>query len=305
MPVSYRETAPTIRTLPKVLPQDGERAHSVDRTEFDAVAFTALKGIVGQIPGCGRRPRKWFTIAHEIGHSVIPHHLVNQRVRLENENLAAENIVLREHLPENRLYSHKRASDLEDSGIVEVTPQFMAVPLHKLIFDTSAINKIAADVDRDAIIKALGLLYRIGITETAISEIIATEDQTLRKALLDVVKRLLAHGNCIMPFNWIIEEHAKAYQSDSTGYDWKRLNVRVAAAEREVARQEFMHGMSEQTRREMKEWDKQYLNIFRNARLVFQNLFVTSQSGPSVRKVTEKTPGSASRNCCIVHSAVG
>jgi len=40
----------------------------------------------------------------------------------------------------------------------------MAVPLRKLIFDTNAINKIVADVDRDAIIKALGLLYQIGIT---------------------------------------------------------------------------------------------------------------------------------------------
>lgn len=48
-------------------------------------------------------------------------------------------------------------------------------------------------------------------------------------------------------FNWIIEEQAKAYQRDSVGYDWKRLNVRVAAAEEEIARQEFMHGMSEQT----------------------------------------------------------
>jgi hypothetical protein len=30
MPASYRETAPAIRTLPKVLPQEGERACSVD-----------------------------------------------------------------------------------------------------------------------------------------------------------------------------------------------------------------------------------------------------------------------------------
>jgi len=57
--------------------------------------------------------------------------------------------------------------------------------------------------------------------ETAISEIIATEDETHRKALLDVLKCLLAYGNCIMPFNWIIEEQAKAYQHDSAGYNWR------------------------------------------------------------------------------------
>lgn len=167
-------------------------------------------------------------------------------------------------------------------------PVTLAVLLRKLIFDTSAINKLAADVDCDAIIKALSLLYRVGITETAISEIIATADEIHRKALLDVVKRLLANGNCIMPFNWIIEEQAKAYQHDTIGYDWKRLNVRVAAAEEEVARQEFLHSMSEQTRREMKEWDKQYLNIFRDAKPAFQTLFASGQTRPSVREVTDK-----------------
>jgi hypothetical protein len=94
-----------------------------------------------------------------------------------------------------------------------------------------------------------------------------------------------------MPFNWIIEEQAKAYQSDSVGYDWNRLNIRVAAAEHEVARQEFMHDLSEQTRREMKEWDKQYANIFRNAKPAFQNLFESSETRPSVREVTEKLMG--------------
>lgn len=177
------------------------------------------------------------------------------------------------------------------SGIVEFAPQFMAVPLRKLIFDTSAINKLAEDQDRHAIIAALGLLYHIGITETAISEIIATPDKIEREALLDVVKRLLAHGNCIMPFNWIIEHHAKAYQQASAGYDWKRLNVRVAAAEEEIARQEFLHDLSDQTRTEMKEWDRQYLNIFRDAKLAFQSLFASGQTRPSVREVTEKLMG--------------
>ena len=48
------------------------------------------------------------------------------------------------------------------------------------------------------------MVYRVGITERAISEIVATHDEAERKMLLDAVKRLIAHGNCIMPFNWII-----------------------------------------------------------------------------------------------------
>ncbi len=171
---------------------------------------------------------------------------------------------------------------------MEFAPKSMAGSLRKLIFDTSAINKLAGDVDHDAIIAAIGLTYRIGITETAISELIATPDETERKALFDAVKSLLAHGNCIMPFNWIIEYQSKEYQKDPGGYKWNRLNVRVAAAEVEVARQEFLHDLSEQTRREMKEWDKQYLKIFRDAKPAFQSLFVSGQTRPSVREVTEK-----------------
>ena len=82
--------------------------------------------------------------------------------------------------------------------------------LRKLIFDTSALNALEADVDRDAIIRTLGLLYVVGITETSFSEIIATPDEALRLKLIDVLKRLLSCGKCIMPFNWIIERQAKA-----------------------------------------------------------------------------------------------
>jgi hypothetical protein len=163
--------------------------------------------------------------------------------------------------------------------------------VRKLIFDTRAINKLAVDVDGDAIIRTLPLLYLVGITETSLSEIIATKNADGRTALLDVLKRLLACGKCIMPFNWIIEEQAKAYRGDSSGYDWRRLNVRVPMAEQEIARQEFLHDLSEQTRREMKQWDKEFEKIFRDVKPAFQNLFVARQARPSIRDVTEKLLG--------------
>ena len=167
----------------------------------------------------------------------------------------------------------------------------MAAPKRKLIFDTSAVNKLAAEVNCGAIIHALGLLYRILMTETAISEIAATRDETRRKALLDVVKRLLAHGDCIMPFNGIIEEQAKAYQRDSAGYDWKRLDLRLPALGEEVARQEFIHDMSEQIRTEMRERETQFVDIFRDAKREFPSRFDSGQPRPSIREVTEEMMG--------------
>jgi hypothetical protein len=41
----------------------------------------------------------------------------------------------------------------------------------------------------------------------------------------------------------------------------------------------------------MKEWNKQYLDIFRNAKPAFQSLFPPAETRPSVREVTEKLMG--------------
>ena len=58
MPVSYREMAPTIRTLPKVLPQEGERAYSVDGVRWQGEAGSGRCGLMDQALEvlCWRRP---------------------------------------------------------------------------------------------------------------------------------------------------------------------------------------------------------------------------------------------------------
>ena len=58
-----------------------------------------------------------------------------------------------------------------------------------------------------------------------------------------------------------------AYQRDPMGYDWKRLNVRFREGENEVARQEIIHSLSEETRANQKVWEKQFQTIYRDARL--------------------------------------
>ena len=160
--------------------------------------------------------------------------------------------------------------------------------LRKIIFDTSAINALEADKDLVAITQSLSVAYKVGIPETTVSEVIACPDEPERRRLLDVCKRLLKSGNCIMPFQWIVEEQAKAYQRDPSGYDWKRLNVRFKEGEREIVRQEIIHPLSEETRANQKEWEKQFQNIYRDAKPAFQALFDASTTRPSLREVTDK-----------------
>ena len=173
----------------------------------------------------------------------------------------------------------------------------MAAPVRKLIFDTSAINKLREDKDCSALLSAMDLVFHVGITGTVISEVVATKDDTEREALLNVLKRLLAYGSGLLPINWLIEQQAKAYQHDPKGYDWKHLNIRIKAAEDEIARQEFIHEASAETRRENKEWGKRFLQIFRDAQDAFEKLFIPSQERPSLKDVTEHLmgPGGAHR----------
>ena len=77
---------------------------------------------------------------------------------------------------------------------------FTLVRLPKLIFDTSAINALAADPHGDALIKGVRLSYTATITETVFAEIVATPDEERRRELLGVLDRLLHPGYCIMPY---------------------------------------------------------------------------------------------------------
>lgn len=160
--------------------------------------------------------------------------------------------------------------------------------LRKIIFDASAINALEADKDLVAITQSLSVAYKVGIPETTLSEIIACRDGQERRRLLDVCKRLLTSGNCIMPFQWIVEEQAKAYQRDPSGYEWRRLNVPFKEGESEIARQEIIHSLSEETRANQKAWEKQFQQIYRDAKNAFQTLFEASEKRPSLREVTDK-----------------
>ena len=163
----------------------------------------------------------------------------------------------------------------------------MPTLLQAIIFDTSAINALEADKNLVAIARSISVAYRVGIPETTLSEIIACPDETKRTRLLDVLRRLLKSGNCIMPFQWIVEEQAKAYQRNPSGYDWKRLDVSFEEAENEVARRELIPSLSEETRVSQRERETQFQNIYRNAKPAFQALFEASEKRPSLREVTD------------------
>lgn len=157
-----------------------------------------------------------------------------------------------------------------------------------LAFDTSAINALSADPECEAIVRGMRAAYLVAITETVLAEVAAHPVESKRLALLGLIERLLKFGICVLPYHVIIEEQAKAYQSDPSGYEWRRVNVRFPEAEGEVVRQEIIHRLSDETRETLRQWDKDFRAIFSTARPAFQKLFEEKmEERPSLKAVTD------------------
>jgi hypothetical protein len=156
----------------------------------------------------------------------------------------------------------------------------------RLILDTSAVNALADDSDVDATVRCLRVSHFGVVTETVLAEVIAHRDETERRRLLLMLDRLMHPGTCTMPFQWIIEHQAKAYQSNPKDYDWRRLDIRFFDGEQEIYRQEIVHNLSQETRTSNKKWDRDFRAIFRAAKPAFQKLFETEER-PSLKAVTE------------------
>lgn len=161
----------------------------------------------------------------------------------------------------------------------------------KLIFDTSAINALAIDPEIEAIVKGIGLSYTVAITETVLAEIVATPEEEKRRKLLAVLDRLLHPGYCVMPYQWIIEHQAKAFDGDRAAYEWRKLNVRFVAGEEEIARQELVHAISEETRLSNRQLEDAFKALFADARPAFQKIFENGTERPTLRAATEHLMG--------------
>jgi hypothetical protein len=158
-----------------------------------------------------------------------------------------------------------------------------------LIFDTSAINWLADDQDRDPIVKGLRLAHSVLVTETSISEIISNPDVKRRNCLLDLLVQLAISGGCIMPFHWIVEEQMKAYFQNPQRYNWVQLDVRFRQAEEEIVRRKTIRDLSDQTRAEMQKLRQDFENQFEKIRSAFRQAFALKDNdkAPSFNNIAQ------------------
>ncbi|MGA7849087.1 MAG: hypothetical protein WCA13_08250 [Terriglobales bacterium] len=103
-----------------------------------------------------------------------------------------------------------------------------------LAFDTSALNHLADDGNRDLRIAAIQSGYELRLPELATGEIYATPEFSRRKDLYEVCRKLLNNGCCISPPHWLISRLAKCHHGDPITFDWSNVPWRIRADEEQI-----------------------------------------------------------------------
>jgi hypothetical protein len=152
-----------------------------------------------------------------------------------------------------------------------------------LVFDTSVINQLAAEKDFPALAAGLTTAYSIRLTGSNVSEVVATTQSAKRQRLLDTCQRFLASGDCVDPFNWIVEKHIKAFDQNPKQYDWKKVNVGNRKIEDQIIRRTFFDDeLARQEKDSATEAKVSFENIFCSMRPGFDEIFQTQQERPTL-----------------------
>src|SRR5579863_1448996 len=121
---------------------------------------------------------------------------------------------------------------------VHLNRSLLMTPVHRpvLIFDTSAINKLADDPHSSSLGAGIRSAFFTRFTETNISEIVATANESRRDHLLNSVQSLMSHAHCVHPYQWIIDQQAAMFDKSPLHFDWRKLNIRFLGCEDEIVR---------------------------------------------------------------------
>jgi hypothetical protein len=165
-----------------------------------------------------------------------------------------------------------------------------------LVFDTSVINQLSVEKDFPALAAGLTAAYSMLLTGSNVSELAATTKSGKREQLLDTCQRLLASGECIDPFNWIVEKHAKAFDQNPNQYDWKTVNVHNREIEQEIVRRTFLDDdLARQEKESAAESKESFEDIFCSMRPGFDGIFSTGTERPTTfadfAKILQKPGG--------------
>jgi hypothetical protein len=132
--------------------------------------------------------------------------------------------------------------------------------------------------------------FQVRLTETNLSEIAATTAPERRDKLIALCRHLNYHGECIRPYNWIIEQLSKEHARNPAHFDWTWLAVRGPELEEELTRSEFLgtSELAEEILADFEAHSDRFEKIYGDARPAFDRIFEGKQKQrPPISKLVE------------------
>lgn len=110
-----------------------------------------------------------------------------------------------------------------------------------IIFDTSGINRLADEADSAGCVKRVREKFRVRLSFLSYQEVIATLDESRRRELGSICRKLVRGGEALYPHHEIFArlagEHAARSRSSSPGlFDWRAVRVRFDEFEQDVSK---------------------------------------------------------------------
>jgi hypothetical protein len=100
-----------------------------------------------------------------------------------------------------------------------------------IIFDTSALNKLADDADSVGLMAHLASESTVRLTGTSVDEIGASPTPDRRRKLFSLCKRLLSAGCCILPHHLLCETLISAHFSAPKTFDHLHITASTICLE--------------------------------------------------------------------------
>ena len=98
--------------------------------------------------------------------------------------------------------------------------------------------------------------------------------------MLKLCQRLVREGEAIQPYHWILNALANHHSNDPKCFDWEQVDIRFRELEEEIVRRALLDrvNIAEELRSDNKQTNREFKDLFRQARAMLQPLLVDALS---------------------------
>jgi hypothetical protein len=138
-----------------------------------------------------------------------------------------------------------------------------------VIYDTSAVNALYNDLQREARLRTLRGAYHPRLVFSVVDELVATRDPYKNKQLFDMALSLQSAGDCMLPFHYLLISQIRQYVSVAS-FDWRMANCDGHQMREAII--DNRHGFTDQLTREQRDSNKAAEDEYKDSLKAFREL---------------------------------